>query len=77
MDVPLGKNLTNFVSSNLKLHNKYCHCVPVVEIFHIFLFIPLNSMDETDDSSKTDPENNLSRAVTANKLFPPGIDDDK
>ena len=34
-------------------------------------------MDETDDLSKTDQENNLSRAVTANTLFPPGIDDDK
>ena len=34
-------------------------------------------MDETDESSETDQENNVSRAVTANTLFPPGIDDDK
>ena len=34
-------------------------------------------MDETDDSNKIDPENNLSRAVAANKLFPPEFDDDK
>ena len=75
--ITFRQKLTNFVSPNLKLHNKHSHCDPIVEIFHIFLFIPLNSMNETDDSSKTDPESDLSRAVTANKLFPPGIDDDK
>merc|ERR1719464_884793 len=34
-------------------------------------------IEETDDSSKTDPDNNLSRAVNANTLFPPGIEDNK
>ena len=43
------------------------------EDFHTFFFS--FRIEETDDSSKTDPDNNLSRAVTANTLFPPGIEE--
>ena len=43
----------------------------LMKIFiHFFSF----RIEETDDSSKTDPDNDLSRAVTANTLFPPVIE---
>ena len=48
------------------------HC----ELLRLKIFIqffPLR-IEETDDSRKTDPDNNLSRAVNANTLFPPGIE---
>ena len=62
-----------FSKSVAHLQSALCSCS---QNFSYFLICSL-SMDETDDSSKTDPESDLSRAVTANKLFPPGIDDDK